>query len=43
MYAFLSKKIGIPKINRVAWNSEQGVIAIGGDKGMLRIIRLEEK
>lgn len=45
MFVFLSKKIGMPngtKIERVCWNKEQGWIATGGEKGLLKIMKLDD-
>jgi len=45
MFAYLSKKVGIPNNTRVeciAWSSEQGWIACGGEKGLLKILKLED-
>lgn len=45
MFAFLSKKIGIPnntKLECIAWSLDQGWIACGGEKGMLKILKLED-
>lgn len=45
MFSYLSKKIGIPNninIASLAWNGELGQIAIGGEKGLLKILKLEE-
>jgi WD repeat-containing protein 35 len=44
MFIFLSKKIAIPnnvKLRCVAWNSDQGWIACGGQQGLLKVLRLE--
>lgn len=44
MFIFLSKKIAIPnnvKLRTVAWNSDQGWIACGGQQGLLKVLRLE--
>ncbi|GBG63808.1 hypothetical protein CBR_g39592 [Chara braunii] len=44
MFVYLSKKIAIPngvKLRSVAWNSEQGWIACGGDSGLLKVLKLE--
>lgn len=46
MFAYLSKKIGIPNNTRVeciAWSTEQGWIACGGEKGLLKILKLEDQ
>jgi len=45
MFAYLSKKIGIPNnfnVSSVAWNSEHGWISVGGEKGLLKILKLDE-
>lgn len=45
MFVFLSKKIGMPnntKIDAICWNKEQGWVAVGGDKGLLKIMRLDD-
>lgn len=46
MFAYLSKKIGIPNNTRVeciGWSSEQGWIACGGEKGLLKILKLDDQ
>ena len=46
MFAYLSKKVGIPNNNRVeciSWSSEQGWIACGGEKGLLKILKLDDQ
>ncbi len=46
MFAYLSKKVGIPnniRVECIAWSSEQGWIACGGEKGLLKILKLEEQ
>ena len=46
MFAYLSKKVGIPNNTRVeciAWSSEHGWIACGGEKGLLKILKLEDQ
>ncbi|KAL3898912.1 MAG: hypothetical protein SGCHY_002417 [Lobulomycetales sp.] len=44
MFVFLSKKIAIPnnvKISSLAWNNDQGWIAVGGQEGLLKVLCLE--
>ncbi|KAK9889399.1 hypothetical protein WA026_004673 [Henosepilachna vigintioctopunctata] len=44
MFIYLSKKIAIPnqtKINALAWNKEDGYIAVGGDGGLLKVLKLD--
>lgn len=44
MFIYLSKKIAIPnntKLNCLAWNKEQGYIAVGGNDGLLKILKLD--
>ncbi|KAL3289754.1 hypothetical protein HHI36_023149 [Cryptolaemus montrouzieri] len=44
MFIYLSKKIAIPnqtKINALAWNKEDGYIAVGGEDGLLKVLKLE--
>ncbi|XP_054288459.1 WD repeat-containing protein 35-like [Macrosteles quadrilineatus] len=44
MFIYLSKKIAIPnntKINCLAWSSEQGWIGVGGDDGLLKVLKLD--
>lgn len=39
-----SEQIAIPnntRINCIAWNKSQGYIAIGGDEGLLKVLKLE--
>lgn len=46
MFVYLSKKINIPKGNKlhsVAWNAEHGWLACGGEKGLLKVLKLEQK
>ena len=43
---FSGKKIAIPngvKLESVAWNSEQGWIACGGQNGLLKVLKLESQ
>lgn len=44
MFIYLSKKIAIPnntKINCLAWSKEQGWIGVGGDDGLLKVLKLD--
>ncbi|CAH0562507.1 unnamed protein product [Brassicogethes aeneus] len=44
MFIYLSKKIAIPnntKINALAWNKEDGYIAVGGEDGLLKVLKLD--
>lgn len=44
MFIYLSKKIAIPnntRLNCLAWNKEQGYIAVGGNDGMLKVLKLD--
>ncbi|XP_075212960.1 intraflagellar transport protein Oseg4 [Lycorma delicatula] len=44
MFIYLSKKIAIPnntKINCLAWSNEQGWIGVGGDDGLLKVLKLD--
>ncbi|XP_037949951.1 WD repeat-containing protein 35 [Teleopsis dalmanni] len=45
MFVYLSKKIAIPnnvKLNCIAWNKEQGYIAVAGSEGLLKVLKLEQ-
>jgi WD repeat-containing protein 35 len=45
MFAFLSKKIGIPnqlRVDSIAWSAEEGWIVCGGEKGLLKILKLDD-
>ncbi|XP_063704292.1 WD repeat-containing protein 35 [Culicoides brevitarsis] len=49
MFVYLSKKIAIPnntptpqRINCLAWNKEEGYIAVGGEDGLLKVLKLEQ-
>ena len=45
MFAYLSKKITIPndlRVDDLSWSTEQGWIACGGEKGLLKILKLED-
>ncbi|XP_031786883.1 WD repeat-containing protein 35 [Nasonia vitripennis] len=44
MFVYLSKKIAIPNnvhLNCIAWNQKQGYIAVGGEDGLLKVIRAD--
>ena len=44
MFVYLSKKISVPNgipIGSLSWNTTDGFIGIGGDKGMLKVLKLE--
>jgi len=44
MFVYLSKKIAIPhqlQLEVVAWNTAQGLIACGGERGLLKVLKLE--
>eukprot|EP01063_Lacrimia_lanifica_P003469 TRINITY_DN1185_c0_g1_i1.p1 TRINITY_DN1185_c0_g1~~TRINITY_DN1185_c0_g1_i1.p1 ORF type:complete len:1246 (+),score=479.60 TRINITY_DN1185_c0_g1_i1:153-3890(+) len=44
MFVYLSKKIAIPngvRLHSIAWNSEQGWIACGGENGLLKVLKLD--
>ncbi|KAL1493198.1 hypothetical protein ABEB36_011298 [Hypothenemus hampei] len=44
MFAYLSKKIAIPdnrKIQSLDWNKQDGYIAVGGDDGLLKVVKLD--
>ncbi|XP_050313248.1 WD repeat-containing protein 35 isoform X2 [Anthonomus grandis grandis] len=44
MFLYLSKKIAIPnntKIHSLDWNKQDGYIAVGGDNGLLKILKLD--
>ncbi|XP_022697490.1 WD repeat-containing protein 35-like [Varroa jacobsoni] len=44
MFIYLSKKIAIPNqvnLRCIAWNTEDGHIAVGGDDGLLKVLKLE--
>ncbi|XP_036332478.1 WD repeat-containing protein 35-like [Rhagoletis pomonella] len=45
MFVYLSKKIAIPnnvKLNCIAWNKDQGYIAVAGSEGLLKVLKLEQ-
>lgn len=38
-------KIAIPnntRLNCISWNNDQGFIAVGGDDGLLKVLKLEQ-
>ncbi|XP_014288387.1 WD repeat-containing protein 35 [Halyomorpha halys] len=44
MFTYLCKKISMPNNTRIyclAWSSEQGWIGLGGDDGLLKVLKLE--
>ncbi|OQR74556.1 WD repeat domain 35 [Tropilaelaps mercedesae] len=44
MFIYLSKKIAIPNqvnLRCISWNAEDGHIAVGGDEGLLKVLKLE--
>ncbi|XP_028043319.1 WD repeat-containing protein 35 isoform X1 [Bombyx mandarina] len=44
MFIYMSKKIAIPKQSKVScisWNHSSGYIAVGGEEGMLKVLKLE--
>ncbi|XP_045542737.1 WD repeat-containing protein 35 [Papilio machaon] len=44
MFIYMSKKIAIPKqsnVNCISWNQSTGYIAVGGEDGMLKVLKLE--
>lgn len=44
MFVYLSKKIAIPnnfRLNCVSWNQKQGFIAVGGEDGLLKVLRVD--
>ncbi|XP_014602693.1 PREDICTED: WD repeat-containing protein 35 [Polistes canadensis] len=44
MFVYLSKKIAIPnnfRLNCIAWNQKEGYIAVGGEDGLLKVLRVE--
>ena len=46
MFIYLSKKIAIPHnvpLRTLSWNTEQGWIACGGDNGLLKVLKLDNK
>jgi WD repeat-containing protein 35 len=45
MFAFLQKKIAIPAQSQVtacSWDKEDGLLAIGGSLGLLKVIKLDD-
>ncbi|XP_034481255.1 WD repeat-containing protein 35 [Drosophila innubila] len=45
MFVYLSKKIAIPnnvKLNCIAWNKEDGYIAVAGTEGLLKVLKLDQ-
>lgn len=43
MFAYLSKKIALPKnpkIYSISWNQTEGWIALGGENGLLKILKM---
>jgi WD repeat-containing protein 35 len=45
MFVYLSKKITIPnniRLKCIAWNQKQGYIAVGGEGGLLKVIRADQ-
>ncbi|XP_049547434.1 WD repeat-containing protein 35 [Anopheles darlingi] len=45
MFIYLSKKIAIPnntRLNCIAWNKDQGYVAVGGEDGLLKVLKLEQ-
>nr|XP_012150631.1 PREDICTED: WD repeat-containing protein 35 isoform X2 [Megachile rotundata] len=44
MFVYLSKKIAIPnnfRLNCIAWNQKEGYIAVGGEDGLLKVLRVD--
>ncbi|KAF5296919.1 hypothetical protein FQA39_LY12276 [Lamprigera yunnana] len=43
LYVYLSKKIAIPtaRVTAIDWNKQDGYLAVGGEDGMLKIIKLD--
>ncbi|XP_068621625.1 WD repeat-containing protein 35 isoform X2 [Battus philenor] len=44
MFIYMSKKIAIPKqsnVTCISWNHASGFIAVGGEDGMLKVLKLE--
>uniref|UniRef100_A0A2A4JPV6 Uncharacterized protein n=1 Tax=Heliothis virescens TaxID=7102 RepID=A0A2A4JPV6_HELVI len=44
MFIYMSKKIAIPKqsnVTCISWNHSSGYIAVGGEDGMLKVLKLE--
>jgi len=45
MFAFLAKKIALPKnplVFAVSWNHSDGCICLGGENGLLKILKMAE-
>jgi len=45
MFVYLSKKISVPNgvpLESLSWNQSDGFIAIGGEDGILKVLKLEE-
>ncbi|XP_055618976.1 WD repeat-containing protein 35 [Toxorhynchites rutilus septentrionalis] len=45
MFIYLSKKIAIPnntRLNCIAWSKEEGYVAVGGEDGLLKVLKLEQ-
>ncbi|KAJ1483544.1 hypothetical protein T484DRAFT_1799869 [Baffinella frigidus] len=43
MFIYLNKKIAIPngvKLRTCQWNAEEGFIAVGGESGLLKVLKL---
>uniref|UniRef100_A0A6V7J502 Uncharacterized protein n=1 Tax=Bracon brevicornis TaxID=1563983 RepID=A0A6V7J502_9HYME len=44
MFVYLSKKIAIPnnyRLNCISWNQKHGYIAVGGEEGLLKVLRVD--
>ncbi|XP_076282876.1 intraflagellar transport protein Oseg4 [Lasioglossum baleicum] len=44
MFVYLSKKIAIPnnfRLNCIGWNQKEGYIAVGGEDGLLKVLRVD--
>ncbi|XP_034939935.1 WD repeat-containing protein 35 [Chelonus insularis] len=44
MFVYLSKKIAVPnnyRLNCVAWSQKHGFIAVGGDDGLLKVLKVD--
>ena len=45
MFTYLSKKIAIPnntKLSSICWSTYSGQISCGGERGLLKVIKLED-
>ena len=45
MFIYLSKKISVPNgvpLESLSWNNTDGFIAIGGNEGILKVLKLEQ-